>query len=55
MSVVQGFVCKINKMGPRTEPRGTPKLNMDGCENNYCLSSVRKVGSEPVEGCTKNP
>ena len=27
MSVVRGFVFKINRIGPRTEPCGTPKLS----------------------------
>ena len=26
MSVVRGFVYKMNRLGPRTEPCGTPEL-----------------------------
>ena len=33
MSVVRGFVYKMNTIGPRTEPCGTPKLSKVGCEN----------------------
>ena len=32
VGVIRGFVYKMNKMGPRTEPCGMPKLSMDGCE-----------------------
>ena len=57
LSVVRGFVYRMNKMGPRTDPCGMPKLSMDGCESLLLIitvSSVRKVGSEPVERCTRN-
>ena len=32
MSVVGGFVYQMNRIGPRTEPCGTPKLSKIGCE-----------------------
>ena len=32
MSVVRGFVYKMDRIGPRTEPCGTPKLSKVGCE-----------------------
>ena len=33
ISVVRGFVYKMNRMGPRTEPCGTPKLSSVACES----------------------
>ena len=57
MSVVRGFVYKMNRIGPRTEPCGTPKLSMVGCESvvdGSSLSSTGKVVSEPIERCTRN-
>ena len=55
ISVVKVFVYKMNRIGPRTEPCGTPKFWLwkfvvDG----NSLSSIGKVGSEPVERCTRN-
>ena len=40
MSVVRGFAYKMNKMGPRTEPCGTPKLSMDGGESLLLMITV---------------
>ena len=57
MSVVRGFVYKMNRIGPRTKPCGTPKLSKVGCEfvvGGNSLRFIGKVGSEPVERCTRN-
>ena len=57
MSVVRGLVYKMNRMGPTTEPCGMPKLSKSGCEfvvGCNSLRSIGKVGSEPVERCTRN-
>ena len=41
MSVVRGFVYKMNTIGPRTEPCGTPKLSKVGCESLLLMVTVR--------------
>ena len=52
MSVVRDFVYKMKRIGPRTDPCGTPKLSLVGLESLLLsfnrLCSVGKVGSEPV-------
>ena len=40
MSVVRGFVYKINRIGPRTEPCGTPNLSKVGCESLLLMVTV---------------
>ena len=40
MSVVRGFVYKMNRIGPRTDPCGTPKLSKVGCESLLLLVTV---------------
>ena len=55
MSVVRGFVYKMNRIGPRPDPCGTLKLSMVGLEfivNRNGLCFVGKVGFEQVERCT---
>ena len=44
MSVVRGLVYKMNRMGPRTEPCGTPKLSKSGCEFVVGCNSLRSIG-----------
>jgi len=41
MSVVRSFVYKMNRIGPRTEPCGTPKLSKVGCESLLLMVTVR--------------
>ena len=40
MSVVRGFAYKMNRIGPRTEPCGTPKLSKVGCESLLLMVTV---------------
>ena len=40
MNVVRGFVYKMNRIGPRTEPGGTPKLIKVGCESLLLMVTV---------------
>ena len=40
MSVVRVFVYKMNRIGPRTEPCGTPKLSKVGCESLLLMVTV---------------
>ena len=40
MSVVRGFVYKMNRIGPRTEPCGTPKLGKVGGESLLLMVTV---------------
>ena len=40
MNVVRGFVYKMNRIGPRTEPCGTPKLSKVGCESLLLMVTV---------------
>lgn len=52
------FVYKMNRMGLRTEPCGTPKFSKLGYESfvvtRYSPSSIGNVGSELFESCTRN-
>ena len=40
MSVFRGFVYRMNRMGPSTEPCGTPKLSKVGCESLLLIVTV---------------
>ena len=40
MSVVRGFVYRMNRMGPRTEPCETLKLSKVGCESLLLMVTV---------------
>ena len=40
MSVVRDFVCKMNRICPRTEPCGTPKLSKVGGESLLLMVTV---------------
>ena len=40
MSVVRGFVYRMNRMGPSAEPCGTPKLSKVDCESLLLIVTV---------------
>ena len=40
MSVVRGFVYKMNRIGPRAEPCGMPKLSKVGCDSLLLIITV---------------